>query len=105
MTSSSPVAGTSAAVAPHGAEGDPQGRVLGRVLESLTELVDDVTLPRNARRGAQSAKDELAKPGAPQDVRIASAVGVLDDLANNPNLPPHGRTAIWSIMSNLESVQ
>ncbi len=102
---SSPVVGTGAATDPNGAAPNPQGRVLGRVLESLTQLVDDATLPRNARRGAQSAKDELAKPGAPQDVRIASAVGVLDELANNPNLPSHGRTAIWSIMSNLESVQ
>jgi uncharacterized protein len=78
---------------------------LQRLVESLTELADDSTVPRNIRRGAQSAKDALAKPRVALDVRIASAVYVLDDLANDPNLPTHGRTAIWSIISGLESLQ
>jgi uncharacterized protein len=76
-----------------------------RILETIVDLIDDASVPRNIRRGAQSAKDELSKPRVPRDVRIASAVYVLDDLANDPNLPTHGRTAIWSIISSLESVQ
>jgi len=78
---------------------------LARIVESLSQLAEDVSVPRNVRRGAQSAKDELAKPRVAMDVRIASAVYVLDDLANDPNLPTHGRTAIWSIISSLESLQ
>ncbi|HLM90740.1 MAG TPA: UPF0147 family protein [Thermoplasmata archaeon] len=78
---------------------------LQRLVESLAELADDSSVPRNIRRGAQSAKDALAKPRVALDVRIASAVYVLDDLANDPNLPTHGRTAIWSIISGLESLQ
>ena len=74
-----------------------------RILESISELADDPSVPRNIRRGAQAAKEELSKPRVPRDVRIASAVYVLDDLANDPNLPTHGRTAIWSIISTLES--
>jgi uncharacterized protein len=76
-----------------------------RVFESLAELADDPSVPRNIRRGAQSARDALSKPRVALDVRIASAVYVLDDLANDPNLPTHGRTAIWSIISSLESIQ
>ncbi len=78
---------------------------LDRVLESLTQLADDALVPRNVRRGAQAAKDALSKPREALDMRIASAVYVLDDLANDPNLPTHGRTAIWSIISSLESLQ
>jgi hypothetical protein len=78
---------------------------LHRIVESLGQLADDASVPRNVRRGAQSAKDELAKARVALDVRIASAVYVLDDLANDPNLPTHGRTAIWSIISSLESLQ
>ena len=74
------------------------------VLESLTELADDASVPRNVRRGAQSAREALNRPNQPLDVRVASAVYVLDDLANDPNLPTHGRTAIWSIISTLESL-
>jgi uncharacterized protein (UPF0147 family) len=86
----------------------PLGRdtpALARVYESLAELADDSSVPRNIRRGAQSARDELSKPRVALDVRIASAVYTLDDLANDPNLPTHGRTAIWSIISSLESIQ
>jgi uncharacterized protein len=103
-SSSVPAAGSSAAptplTAPPAAEAPLQ-----RIVESLAELADDASVPRNIRRGAQSAKDELAKPRVALDVRVASAVYVLDDLANDPNLPTHGRTAIWSIISSLESLQ
>jgi hypothetical protein len=99
---STPAVGTAPAPGPR-AERDLPG--LERIVASLTELADDALVPRNVRRGAQSAKDELSKPRAALDMRIASAVYVLDDLANDPNLPTHGRTAIWSIISSLESLQ
>ncbi len=78
---------------------------LDRIAQSLAALSEDGSVPRNIRRGAQSARDELLKNAVALDVRVASAVYVLDDLANDSNLPTHGRTAIWSIISNLESLQ
>jgi uncharacterized protein len=101
--SSSPPPGAAAVPAPMHGPTDAAG--LHRIVESLEQLADDGSVPRNVRRGAQSAKDELAKARVALDVRIASAVYVLDDLANDPNLPTHGRTAIWSIISSLESLQ
>jgi uncharacterized protein len=98
-----PAASAPPALAP--APVDPKLRQLNLILESLGELADDGSVPRNVRRGAQSARDELAKPRVALDVRISSAVQLLDELANNPNLPNYGRTAIWSIISNLESVR
>jgi uncharacterized protein len=84
---------------------DSKRQAVERVLEAIGALADDTAVPRNVRRGAQAAKTELTKPRVAMDVRIASAVYVLDDLANDPNLPTHGRTAIWSIISSLESIQ
>jgi uncharacterized protein len=102
-SAASPVAASSAAVVPSVA--DPRAERLQRIVETLAQLSDDSSVPRNVRRGALSAKDELTKARNPLDVRIASAVYVLDDLANDPNIPTHGRTAIWSIVSSLESFQ
>ncbi|MGA7476219.1 MAG: UPF0147 family protein [Thermoplasmata archaeon] len=99
---STPVVGAAPPVAPRT---EPELPGLERIVAALTDLADDALVPRNIRRGAQSAKDELSKPRAALDMRIASAVYVLDDLANDPNLPTHGRTAIWSIISSLESLQ
>jgi uncharacterized protein len=78
---------------------------IDRAVRSLSELADDASVPRNVRRGALAAKDGLSRATVALDVRLASAVYALDDLANDPNLPTHGRTTIWSIISSLESVQ
>ncbi len=84
----------------------PLGRPeLERVLASLVQMAEDPSLPRNIRRGAQGAREALTKGSAPVDVRVAGAVGLLDDLANDSNIPVHGRTAIWSLISQLESLQ
>jgi len=84
---------------------DPKLQQLHRIVESLGQLADDASVPRNVRRGAQSAKEELGKSRVALDMRVASAVSLLDELANDPNLPTHGRTALWSLISSLESVQ
>ncbi len=104
MTAPDAVPARPAVALPAPIAGEPDSPGLGRIVDSLSQLADDLSVPRNVRRGAQSAKDELAKPRVALDVRIASAVYVLDDLANDPNLPTHGRTAIWSIISSLESL-
>jgi uncharacterized protein len=81
------------------------GPALQKIVDSLGQLGEDGSVPRNVRRGAVSARDELLKERVARDVRIASAVYVLDELANDPNIPTHGRTAIWSLISSLESFQ
>ncbi len=70
----------------------------------LQELADDISVPRNIRRGAKEAKDILMNADESLDVRVASAISILDELVNDPNVPIHGRTAIWNIMSALESL-
>jgi len=70
----------------------------------MDQLIDDTSVPRNIRRGADSAKKHLMNKAEALDVRIASAVSVLDELANDPNIPLHGRTMIWNIISGLETV-
>ncbi|MGI0131690.1 MAG: UPF0147 family protein [Thermoplasmata archaeon] len=104
MSAQSTPVSTESPPVPSTADASPKGVALARIVEALGQLAEDGSVPRNVRRGAQNAKDELAKASVALDVRIASAVYVLDDLANDANLPTHGRTAIWSIISSLESV-
>ena len=70
----------------------------------MDQLIDDTSVPRNIRRGADNAKKLLLSKTDALDVRIAGAVSVLDELANDPNIPLHGRTMIWNIISGLETV-
>jgi len=74
------------------------------VIKNLEQLAEDNSVPRNIRKGAVGAKEHLTKPGQPLDVRLASAIYTLDDLANDPNIPLHGRTLVWSLISHLEQI-
>jgi len=75
-----------------------------QIVDVLDQLAEDTTVPRNIRRGATDAKSNLLKTGA-LDVRVASAITILDDLANDHNIPLHGRTQIWNLISQLETVK
>jgi len=83
---------------------DAEGR-LRQIMGVLDQLAEDTSVPRNIRRGATEAKDRLLRKDEALDVRVAGANFILDELANDPNIPLHGRTLIWNIMSQLETVK
>ncbi len=74
------------------------------VCDALDMLSEDNSVPRNIRRGAGDAKVRLLNEKDALDVRCAGAINILDDLANDPNIPMHGRTMIWQIISQLETI-
>lgn len=73
-----------------------------QITDILDILADDNSVPRNIRRGATDAKTRLLDTKDALDVRATSAIMILDDLANDPNIPLHGRTLIWNVISQLE---
>jgi len=73
-----------------------------QITEVLDILADDNSVPRNIRKGATDAKTRLLDTKDAMDVRATSAIMILDDLANDPNIPLHGRTLIWNVISQLE---
>lgn len=77
---------------------------LKQVIDVLDQLAEDTSVPRNIRRGATDAKERLLHQSEALDVRTASAIFILDELANDPNIPLHGRTLIWNIISQLETI-
>ncbi len=75
-----------------------------QICDGLDMLSGDNSIPRNIRRGAEDVKRILHTNADPIDIRVASATSRLDELANDPNIPLHGRTLIWNIMSRLEEL-
>ena len=82
----------------------PTDEKILQVCEGLNMLHEDNSIPRNIRRGAEEVRTSLLNEADPLDVRVAGAVSRLDELANDPNIPLHGRTLIWNIMSRLEEL-
>ncbi|RLF27087.1 MAG: hypothetical protein DRN05_06120 [Thermoplasmata archaeon] len=77
---------------------------IDQICNGLNMLTEDTSIPRNIRRGAEEIKQILLNESDPIDLRVASATSRLDELASDPNLPLHGRTLIWSIISRLEEI-
>ena len=71
----------------------------------LVAIINDTSVPRNIRRAATEAlnhlRDERISPG----VRAANAIGVLDQVSQDPNMPLSARTRIWQIIAILETVK
>lgn len=78
---------------------------LKQIMDVLDQIAEDTSIPRNIRRGAADAKARLTKKDEALDLRVTSAIMLMDDLANDPNIPLHGRTLIWNIISQLETVK
>lgn len=77
---------------------------IAQICEGLNMLHEDNSIPRNIRRNAEEVKETLLNQKNPLDVRVATASSRLDEMANDPNIPLHGRTLIWNIMSRLEEI-
>lgn len=71
----------------------------------LSLIGEDRTTPRNIRRAANEARNMLEVSDQSQAVRAAQAINILDDISQDPNMPPYTRTRIWNIVSMLEVIK
>lgn len=71
----------------------------------LNEVSQDTTTPRNIRRAAKTAMDSLQASGLSLGVRAANAISILDDISQDPNMPPYTRVKIWNAVSLLEAIK
>ncbi|MBO4551688.1 MAG: UPF0147 family protein [Candidatus Methanomethylophilaceae archaeon] len=65
-------------------------------------LANDNGVPRNIRKGASNAVELLLDNSKAMDLRISSAINILADLSNDPNIPMESWSSIMQILSNLE---
>ena len=77
---------------------------LKEVAEILVRIVEDTSIPRNIRRAATEAREILLKEDQSPAIRASAVIIMLDDMANDPNIPVHARTLVWNIASELEPI-
>ena len=74
------------------------------IMEILTVIEEDNSVPRNVRVKIKSAMCLLEDThGAALNVTFDKILQGLDNLSEDPNLPTYTRTQIWSLVSSLES--
>ena len=76
-----------------------------QVMSILSYIGEDRTTPRNIRRSAKEALNTLTMMGQSHAVRAAQAINILDDISQDPNMPPYTRTRIWNVVSLLEVIK
>ena len=66
---------------------------------------EDNTTPRNIRRAAKDSMSALQNPEFTPAVRASNAISLLDDILQDPNMPPYSRVKLWNVMSLLEAIK
>ncbi len=71
----------------------------------LMSIINDTGVPRNIRRAATEALNQLRNTKYSPGVRAANAISILDSISQDPNMPINTRTKIWQIIAILETVR
>ncbi len=75
------------------------------ILRLMDELVEDRGVPRNVKSKISEAKTALLNEEQELNVRVATAISILDEVSIDPNLPVYARTKIWNLVSKLEELR
>ena len=71
----------------------------------LDAVSEDSTTPRNIRRAAKNAIESLRTSQYSMAVRAANAISMMDEILQDPNMPPYTRVKLWNVMSILEAIK
>jgi uncharacterized protein (UPF0147 family) len=76
-----------------------------QAMNVLGMVSEDTTTPRNIRRAAKQSTTSLQVADDTPAVRAANAISVLDEILQDPNMPPYTRVKLWNVMSLLEAIK
>jgi uncharacterized protein (UPF0147 family) len=76
-----------------------------QALVVLGEVSEDNTTPRNIRRAAKDSMGALQSPEFTAAVRASNAISILDEILQDPNMPPYTRVKLWNVMSLIEAIK
>jgi len=76
-----------------------------QALVVLGEVSEDTTTPRNIRRAAKNSMHVLQTTEYTPAVRASNAISTLDEILQDPNMPPYTRVKLWNVMSLLEAIK
>lgn len=71
----------------------------------LSAMMKDRAVPRNIKRKAQKGIDHLYSEEETPGVIASEIIYLVDDLAQDPNIPFHIRTNVYRVISLLEKIK
>ncbi|MFH1063710.1 MAG: UPF0147 family protein [Candidatus Woesearchaeota archaeon] len=78
---------------------------IGNIIESLEELANDNTVPRNVKSKVEEIVSILKEEnGEDMSMKINKVLSTLDEISDDTNIQAYTRTQIWNIASLLEMI-
>lgn len=77
----------------------------GQAMVVLGQISEDTTTPRNIRRAAKESMSTLQSGELTPAVKASNAISILDEILQDPNMPPYTRVKLWNVMSLLEAIK
>jgi len=76
---------------------------LNKIIATLDELKEDITIPKNVKIKVQNIIKTLEE-NSELSIKANKALNELDEIANDTNVESYTRTQIWNIVSLLEKI-
>jgi hypothetical protein len=76
-----------------------------QTLVVLGAVSEDNTTPRNIRRAAKDSMEALQTGEFTPAVRASNVISILDEILQDPNMPPYTRVKLWNVMSLIEAIK
>ena len=76
-----------------------------QALVVLGAVSEDNTTPRNIRRAAKDSMNALQSSEFTPAVKASNAISLMDEILQDPNMPPYTRVKLWNVMSILEAIK
>ncbi len=70
----------------------------------LGQISEDTTNPPNIKRAATEAVNALNSIKYTSTVRVSNAISILNEILQDPNMPPYSRVRVWNVISLLEEI-
>ncbi len=84
---------------------DEEKKAFENVEYLLNGMINDRSVPRNIKRIAQRGINELNRDDETPGVLASNVMYMVEDVAQDPNVPFHSRTTIYRIISILEKIK
>lgn len=75
------------------------------ILAKIEDFIDDHSMPKRIKSALSQIRGDLKKGLGERDVIVTSAIYNLEEITNDVNISMHVKTAIWDIISDLESLK
>ncbi|MAH01974.1 MAG: UPF0147 family protein [Candidatus Woesearchaeota archaeon] len=77
---------------------------IGDIEAMLSELKDDITVPKNVRLKVERVMKVL-NDDIKMDIKVSKALNELEEIADDVNLQSYTRTQVWNVISALEKIK